>query len=266
MGADDQPAWVPRLSALPRLEHPPRRLGPAVWMVEGGDRALVVKSGPGCADEAEGLRQLGQVPGAPPVPAVVQAEADLLVTNAVTPGSRTALHEEALGRGLAHLHAAEYAIWGGGSSWIGDCPVDPAVADDGVAFYGSRLAALAARCGLEQAIEPVRARLAELLPPGGPALVHGDLWWGNVLWGADGQAWLIDPSTHGGHPEEDLAMLALFGSVPERLRRAYAEVLRPEPDWQERIGLFQLIPLLVHTVLFGGAYREQVEATARPYR
>ena len=36
----------------------------------------------------------------------------------------------------------------------------------------------------------------------GPALVHGDLWWGNVLFGAGDHAWLIDPSVHGGHPEE----------------------------------------------------------------
>jgi fructosamine-3-kinase len=265
MGAEETPAWVPRLSALPRLEHPPRRLGASVWMVQGGEHALIVKSGPGCPDEAEGLRLLAQIEGAPPVPAVVQAEADLLVTSAVATAARTAAHDESLGRSLAHLHAARHEVWGGGSSWIGACPVDPVVTVDGPAFYGARLTQLAARCGLESAIEPVRARLNELLPAGGPALLHGDLWWGNVLWGEDGRAWLIDPSSHGGHPEEDLAMLALFGVIPERLRRAYAEVLPSEPDWQERIGLFQLIPLLVHTILFGGAYRDQAAATARRY-
>jgi fructosamine-3-kinase len=96
-------------------------------------------------------------------------------------------------------------------------------------------------------------------------LVHVDLWWGNVLWGADGRAWLIDPSVHGGHPEEDLAMLALFGTVPERVRRAYAEVHPPAHGWEDRVGLFQLVPLLVHTVLFGGGYRAQAEAVARRY-
>ena len=72
-------------------------------------------------------------------------------------------------------------------------------------------------CNLVDAVDRVAARLPDLLPPGGPALVHGDLWWGNVLFGADGRGWLIDPSVHGGHPEEDLAMLALFGPVPDRL-------------------------------------------------
>ena len=114
-------------------------------------------------------------------------------------------------------------------------------------------------------MEAVVARLDELLPPGGPALVHGDLWWGNVLFGSDGRAWLIDPSVHGGHPEEDLAMLALFGEVPDRLLRAYAEVQPLRPGWQERIALFQLYPLLVHSVLFGGGYRARAAAVAGRY-
>ncbi|HVT42419.1 MAG TPA: fructosamine kinase family protein, partial [Acidimicrobiales bacterium] len=98
-----------------------------------------------------------------------------------------------------------------------------------------------------------------------PALVHGDLWWGNILFGADGRSWLIDPSVHGGHPEEDMAMLGLFGSVPAGLRGAYAEVAPPAEGWEGRVSLFQLYPLLVHALLFGGGYREQAAAAARRY-
>ena len=109
------------------------------------------------------------------------------------------------------------------------------------------------------------ARLPELIPPGGPSLLHGDLWWGNVLFGADGRSWLIDPSVHGGHPEEDLAMLALFGPVPGRLHATYNEILPLAAGWQERVALFQLYPLLVHAVIFGGGYRSQAEEIARRY-
>jgi fructosamine-3-kinase len=212
------PTWLTRLRDVVGPLGPPRRLGAHVWKVEAGTgHHLVVKSGPGARDEAAGLSLLRAVDGAPPVPDVVLADEALLVTLAVEVGPRTAGHDEALGRSLGALHAAPYPHWGGGSSWIGACPVDPATSPEGARFYGARLHQLATRCGLAQAVDPVVARLEDLLPGGGPALLHGDLWWGNVLPGADGRSWLIDPSVHGGHPEEDLAMLALFGAVPDRL-------------------------------------------------
>jgi fructosamine-3-kinase len=240
-------------------------LGDAVWMVEVAGRRLVAKSGPGAPDEADGLRQLGSAPGAPPVPDVVLVDADLLVTTAIDQMPRSARHDDALGRDLAWLHQASYPKWGGGSSWVGACPVEPSSWADGHDFYADRLLELAARCRLEPVVGPVAARLPELLPAGGPAMVHGDLWWGNVLSGSDSRSWLIDPSVHGGYPEEDLAMLALFGGVPDRLLRAYAEIRPLDLGWEERVGLFQLAPLLVHTVLFGGSYRAQAEAAARRF-
>jgi fructosamine-3-kinase len=234
-------------------------------MVEAGGRTLVAKVGPGSADEAGGLRRIAEVAGAPPVPEIVLADGDLLVTTAVDQMARTPSHDESLGRMLAALHSAPGRDWGGGSSWIGACRVDPSFWPDGAGFYGARLQELAARCGLDDDVQSVVARLPELLPPGGPALVHGDLWWGNVLFGTDGRSWLIDPSVHGGHPEEDLAMLALFGPVPDVLIAAYGEVSPPAPGWRERVGLFQLYPLLVHAVLFGGGYRSQAVAVARRF-
>lgn len=97
-----------------------------------------------------------------------------------------------------------------------------------------------------------------------PARLHGDLWSGNVLWGADGRAWLIDPAAHGGHRETDLAMLRLFGCPHlERVLAAYQETVPLAGGWMERVGLHQLFPLLVHTVLFGRGYAEQAVAAAR---
>ncbi len=240
-------------------------LGTGVWRVMAGGRPYVVKHGSGVADEAAGLRQLGAVPSAPPVPEVVHADEEVLVTSWVTTGPRTSAHDVDLGRTLAELHRSPHGTWGGGSSSIGACRVTAAEAADAPTFYGHRLAELARAAHLEHAVLPVVDRLSELLPPEGPALLHGDLWWGNVVWGADGRAWLIDPSAHGGHPEEDLAMLALFGPVPERLRSAYDEV-RPLADgWRDRQPLFQLVPLLVHAVLFGGGYPSMVADAAARY-
>jgi fructosamine-3-kinase len=259
------PDWHGRVAAAVGPIGAVRPLGGGASLVEAGGRRLVVKVYPGAPDEAEGLRDLGAVAGGPPVPEVLLADGDLLVIAAVEQAPRTPGHEDALGRSLARLHRTPSPHWGGGSSWIGACAVDPAPCADGPAFYGARLAELAQRCGLQDAVAPVVARLGDLLPPGGPALVHGDLWWGNVLFGADGRSWLIDPSVHGGHPEEDLAMLALFGPFPARTRAAYTEVLPLAPGWEERVGLFQLSPLLVHAVLFGGSYRVQALDVARRF-
>lgn len=245
------------------------RLAPNAWRLRrpgsrpGGD--VVLKTGPGVGDEAAGLRALAGPSGGPSVPAVIVEAGDVLVTGWVEPGGRTPAAEEELGRALAELHRAPAAGWGGGSSWIGDCRVDPSPAPDAAGFYGRRLRELAGRCGMDPVVDRLAGRLPELIPPGPPALLHGDLWWGNVLWGTGDRPWLIDPSVHGGHPEEDLAMLALFGPVPDRLISAYSEVRDLERGWAERLDLWQLYPLLVHTVLFGGGYRASAEAAARRY-
>ncbi|EFL29723.1 aminoglycoside phosphotransferase [Streptomyces viridochromogenes DSM 40736] len=100
--------------------------------------------------------------------------------------------------------------------------------------------------------------------PEAPARLHGDLWSGNVLWGADGQVWLIDPAAHGGHRETDLAMLRLFGCPHlERVLDGYRERAPLADGWADRVGVHQLFPLLVHAVLFGRSYAEQALAAAR---
>jgi fructosamine-3-kinase len=85
-----------------------------------------------------------------------------------------------------------------------------------------------------------------------------------VLADAAGHPWLIDPSAYGGHREVDLAMLALFGS-PARTIAAYEELTPLAEGWQERVGLYQLLPLLVHAALFGGSYVQSAERMAARY-
>ncbi|WP_159058348.1 fructosamine kinase family protein, partial [Streptomyces europaeiscabiei] len=111
----------------------------------------------------------------------------------------------------------------------------------------------------------VCARLPDLAGPAEPpARLHGDLWNGNVLWGADGHARLIDPAAHGGHRETDLAMLALFG-CPHlgHILDGYQRAAPLADGWQDRVGLHQLFPLLVHAVLFGRGYADQALQAAR---
>jgi fructosamine-3-kinase len=50
--------------------------------------------------------------------------------------------------------------------------------------------------------------------------------------------------------------------VRGRTRAAYQEVAPLADGWQDRVALWQLFPLLVHAVLFGGGYLRQAHDLA----
>lgn len=99
----------------------------------------------------------------------------------------------------------------------------------------------------------------------GAARTHGDLWSGNVMWTPDG-AVLIDPAAQGGHAEEDLAALAVFGCpYLERITAAYHEASPLADGWRGRTGLHQMHIIMVHCFLFGRSYVPEATAIARHY-
>ena len=103
------------------------------------------------------------------------------------------------------------------------------------------------------------------MPEEQPALLHGDLWSGNLIVDDKGQPCLIDPAVHFGHREADLAMTRLFGGFQEKFYDAYQEAFPLGPDFEERVELFNLYPLMVHVNLFGGSYIHSVDNVLRKY-
>jgi fructosamine-3-kinase len=268
----------------------------------GGARVFVKTSpdaAPGAyAAEAAGLRWLGAA-CALPVPEVLAVDARWLALTWVDGGGR--LDEVALGHGLAAVHRAGAERFGtlpsngvdggrgdgigSGRSGAGAAP-DPSYVlgplvlpntprDSWPAFYAeSRLLPLARmaadRGALDaagvRAVESVAAKIEELAGPAEPpARLHGDLWSGNVHAGADGRPWLIDPAAYGGHREIDLAMLSLFGSQSSAFGAAYDEVWPRADGHVARVALYQLLPLLVHAVLFGGGYGASARRAAERF-
>jgi fructosamine-3-kinase len=244
------------------------------WAMELADgRRVFVKTradpGPGeYAAEAAGLAWLGE---AIAVPGVVAVGERFLVLELVEHGTLSAAGEERLGVQLAALHALGAPAFGftphGGPLALGAVVVPNDPRPTWARFYAEcRLAPVAEQAGLSAAVDAVCERMEDLVGPGEPpARLHGDLWTGNVLAGADGVARLIDPAAYGGHREVDLAMLRLFGTIPTRTWAAYGEAFPLADGHEQRVGLYQLFGLLVHAALFGGGYGAQAVAIARRY-
>ncbi|MHB9857221.1 fructosamine kinase family protein [Streptomyces sp. YIM S03343] len=258
------------------------RSGALTEVTLDGGRAVVAKRAerPGEARaEAAGLRWLGEA-GAVRVPEVLGADERWLVIERVAQGPASGAAAERFGRELAALHSTGAPAFGapppGGleDAFIGLTSMRNAVGTDWPHWYAEHrvlpylrraVDAGTLRRGEAAVVERVCERLPELAGLAEPpARLHGDLWNGNVLWGADGAVRLIDPAAHGGHRETDLAMLHLFG-CPQlgRVLAAYQEAAPLADGWAQRVGLHQLFPLLVHTVLFGRGYAEQAVAAAR---
>jgi fructosamine-3-kinase len=237
--------------------------------LDGGGRVFA-KSGAGLpagllAAEARGLAWLAEVRGVA-VPGVVAEAPDVLVLDWIEPGAPTATTDERLGRCLAALHRAGAPGFGADrDGFIGPLPQRNTPGADGwPEFWLTHRVAPFARQAVDAGTLDRRAaglvdRLAAGLPeragpPEPPARVHGDLWSGNVHVGVGGEPWLVDPAAYGGHREVDLAMLALFGSLPAATVAAYGEAYPLAEGWRDRLALWQLEPLLVHATLFGGGY------------
>jgi fructosamine-3-kinase len=264
--------------SLPDGAREVRRIGggdinEAFHVVLGDGAEAFVKTRKGVAPgeyaaEAAGLRWLAE-PGEIRTPRVLAVDDEYL-----------ALEWIELGRGLASTHVAGAPCFGEpsrsqGSAGFGSLRLSNEPADDWPSFYAERrlrpLAHIARGRGVlgsqgAAAIERVCEELAELTGPSEPpARLHGDLWRGNVMADTEGRPWLIDPSAYGGHREVDLAMLRLFGYPSERVFESYEEVAPLAAGWEERVELYQLLPLLVHAILFGGSYVGAAERVARRY-
>ncbi|GAB2625164.1 fructosamine kinase family protein [Streptomyces capparidis] len=280
-GGGEHRAAAARLTGRPVTGARPLSGALAEVTLDGGQVVVVKRGdGPGAARaEAAGLRWLADA-GAVRVPVVRGHDEDWLVTDRVPPGRPGAAGIDRFGRDLTAMHAAGAPAFGapppGGRerARIGAAPMRNVPGADWPRWYAEHRVLPYLRRAVDDGtvrhaeaavVERVCERLPELAGPAEPpARLHGDLWNGNVLWGADGRAWLIDPAAHGGHRETDLAMLHLFGCPHlDRVLDGYQEASPLAEGWRRRIGLHQLFPLLVHAVLFGRGYAEQALTEAR---
>jgi fructosamine-3-kinase len=213
------------------------------------------------------------------VPEVVSVAPDWLLLEFVERGSSTArvpereTYFQALGRGLAGLHAGTISTEAGGpDNFIGSLPQENEHSLDWPSFWWERrLQPQIERArsaghlgGKERETEELRRGLPALLAAAdqeGFSLLHGDLWSGNVFPGPENRPVLIDPSCYHGHREVDIAMTELFGGFDRGFYDAYSQEWPLQPGYEaRRRDAYQLYPLLVHLNLFGSSYEAGVRA------
>lgn len=241
-------------------------------------RSLILKQNPNAgnnmfAAEAAGLSALGAA-DALRVPEIICTEQQFLLLGDLGQGRPGSDYWEQLGIGLAKLHSTPQPQFGFAmDNYCGSTPQINSLTADGHAFFADNRIRNLARSALKrellehddmQALEFIAANLSRWIPSQPPALIHGDLWSGNIHCDAHGVAALIDPAAYYGWAEAELAMTELFGGFNKRFYDSYEAHSTIDTSWRERTALYNLYHLLNHLLLFGGSYLSQIRiVTAR---
>ena len=222
-----------------------------------------------------------------PCPEVLHADADMLALAWVAHEPTTADGQAAsdaardAARIVARLHRATTSSSFG---YAYDTPLGSLVQDNRagaswIAFYREqRLLPLVRACLEGGQLDLDLARAIRELPLEGllahrasvrPALLHGDLWRGNMLFAQDRLAALIDPALYYGDPQVDCAMLRLFPALCDDFFAAYREAAESRLSREEEQvcdDLYALYPLLAHCLLFGRRYNASLARVLHRYR
>jgi len=224
--------------------------------------------------EAAGLEALAQTRTIP-VPKLIvcgrTADHAFLVLEYIALNKLNSRSEQLLGQQLAQLHMQKQDYFG----WHCDNTIGSSAQINGryqdwISFWqqqrlGHQLS-LAAANGYGGRLQMLGEKLCADLKPlfsgyrPQPALVHGDLWGGNVAEDELGNPVIYDPACYFGDRETDLAMTELFGGFSPAFYQAYQAVYPLDPGYARRKTLYNLYHIINHLNLFGQGYLHQAES------
>jgi fructosamine-3-kinase len=255
-----------------------------VYRLDFDDRpALVAKVAPGGGLAVEGfmLDYLAENT-ALPVPATRHVADHLLLMDYIDHlgkegGRRSQAAEEDAAEQLAALHGITAEAFGfPRDTVIGALPQPNPWTESWCDFYRDRRLLVMGRIARESGrlpaathrdLERFCARLEDFIDqPPAPGLVHGDVWAGNVLFGAERVAAFIDPALYFADPEVEIAYIELLSTFGAAFHRRYRELRPLRPGYAEgRRDVYNLFPLLVHTEVCGPPYAQMVQDILNRY-
>jgi protein-ribulosamine 3-kinase len=204
-----------------------------------------------------------------------KTEGSYLMLEFIQEQTKSPQYWQHLGQQLAELHSLTNENHGlHFNNYVGSIPQHNEYIPDGIQFFvEKRLKPQVSRAMLEnritasmyEAFDKIYEKLPDYLPNEKPALIHGDLWSGNLMVGEDGLPTLVDPSAYYGLRDAEIAFTTLFGAFDTQFYQAYNEAKPLVPRFKDRLDLYNLYPLLVHINIFGGGYIEAVQKILKKY-
>tara|TARA_E500000331_G_C17272751_1_gene720074 strand:+ start:10582 stop:11439 length:858 start_codon:yes stop_codon:yes gene_type:complete len=214
--------------------------------------------------EYEGLKSLKEIK-AIYIPEIIAFDQNLLILEFVSTTNPDDNFWENFGRNLANMHLCQTEQFGlDYDNYIGSLKQLNTKKENWIDFFVQNRLLSQLEIGnfsssIKNDFEKLFDKLPYLIPQEQPSLIHGDLWSGNFIVKNHSIPVLIDPAIYFGNREMDIAMSKLFGGFHTDFYDSYNEVFPLEKDWEERVNLCNLYPLLVHVNLFGGGYLNQVK-------
>ena len=192
-----------------------------------------------------------------------------LITNYIEEGKPQKSSFGKAGADLAKLHLNSNSQFGNDYiNYMASIPQDNQWKSDGINFLiQNRILPMVGHCLMEEKIsidlykriEMLCGRLGKIIPEENPALLHGDLWSGNLMTNMAGNSIFIDPACYYGLRESEIAFTYLFGGFENSFYESYLEIYPLEPGFGERVSVYHIHPLLVHVYLFGSGYIDGIE-------
>ncbi len=214
--------------------------------------------------EYEGLKSLKETK-AIYIPEIIAFDQNFLILEFVSSANPDDNFWKNFGRDLANLHLWKTDQFGlDYDNYIGSLKQFNTKKENWIDFFVQNRLLAQLEIGsfsssIKNDFEKLFDKLPDLIPQEQPSLIHGDFWSGNFLVKDHSLPVLIDPAIYFGNREMDIAMSKLFGGFHTDFYTSYNEVFPLENDWEERVNLCNLYPLLVHVNLFGGGYLNQVK-------